>query len=601
MTGPAAGDPDVGAGAPAGPSTTRGPLGAILPLLALGLALRLIILYALPGSGFGVDLAAFRFWAADLAQHGPFGFYDRGFFADYTPGYLYLLWLVGLLGQAVGGIGDLIKLPAILADLAVAWLIADLALELGATRGRALAAAALFLFFPISWFDSVVWGQVDSVGIVFLLLGLRAIWRDRPYEAAVWATVAAVVKPQLGILVFILGAWLIGRFLLRRPNARLDGGVRTVGLSALVSLATATLLSAPFGLTVVGLFSRVASTAGGYPYLSVNAYNPWALVSLGGNGIAANGAWVRDVSVDGQPFVSLGPIPAVAVGTALILVAILALVAVVARRPDRVTVLVGLSVLAIAFFVLPTRVHERYLYPFVALGLILVAASRRWWIAWLALSSAMFLGMYVVLTTLYPGNPQVRDWLGIGPAIRSPLGVTVIALVQAGGLAWAALELRRRRLDALDRTIAEASASEARSIETRLLEARGARATGAREVDARAAEALGAREGLARVPSLFERPDPADPGALAWIRRRVFTRPVRDDRSAELASEGGGRFDRLDAWVIVVMAVAILALRMFRLDLPDQMHFDEVYHARTATEFLQDWRYGEPHAIYEFT
>ena len=25
------------------------------------------------------------------------------------------------------------------------------------------------------------------------------------------------------------------------------------------------------------------------------------------------------------------------------------------------------------------------------------------------------------------------------------------------------------------------------------------------------------------------------------------------------------------------------------------MHFDEVYHARTATEFLQDWRYGEPH------
>ena len=26
---------------------------------------------------------------------------------------------------------------------------------------------------------------------------------------------------------------------------------------------------------------------------------------------------------------------------------------------------------------------------------------------------------------------------------------------------------------------------------------------------------------------------------------------------------------------------------------PYQMHFDEVYHARTATEFLQDWRYGD--------
>ena len=31
------------------------------------------------------------------------------------------------------------------------------------------------------------------------------------------------------------------------------------------------------------------------------------------------------------------------------------------------------------------------------------------------------------------------------------------------------------------------------------------------------------------------------------------------------------------------------------------MHFDEVYHARTAMEFLQDWRYGMPHSIYEYT
>ena len=31
------------------------------------------------------------------------------------------------------------------------------------------------------------------------------------------------------------------------------------------------------------------------------------------------------------------------------------------------------------------------------------------------------------------------------------------------------------------------------------------------------------------------------------------------------------------------------------------MHFDEVYHARTATEFLQSWRYGDDHDIYEWT
>ena len=39
----------------------------------------------------------------------------------------------------------------------------------------------------------------------------------------------------------------------------------------------------------------------------------------------------------------------------------------------------------------------------------------------------------------------------------------------------------------------------------------------------------------------------------------------------------------------------------YRVDEPARMHFDEVYHARTATEFLQDWRYGMTHSIYEWT
>ena len=43
------------------------------------------------------------------------------------------------------------------------------------------------------------------------------------------------------------------------------------------------------------------------------------------------------------------------------------------------------------------------------------------------------------------------------------------------------------------------------------------------------------------------------------------------------------------------------ACGLFRLDEPARMHFDEVYHARTAAEFLQDWRYGISHDIYEWT
>jgi dolichyl-phosphate-mannose--protein O-mannosyl transferase len=88
---------------------------------------------------------------------------------------------------------------------------------------------------------------------------------------------------------------------------------------------------------------------------------------------------------------------------------------------------------------------------------------------------------------------------------------------------------------------------------------------------------------------------------LDWLVDRLSTRPSRRDRSSELESEPPGCLDRLDLLVVVVLVVASLALRGFRLEEPYGMYFDEVYHARTATEFLQDWEYGQPHAIYEYT
>ena len=50
-----------------------------------------------------------------------------------------------------------------------------------------------------------------------------------------------------------------------------------------------------------------------------------------------------------------------------------------------------------------------------------------------------------------------------------------------------------------------------------------------------------------------------------------------------------------------MLVIGTMLLRTFRLAEPYQMHFDEVYHARTATEFLQYWRYGLSHDIYEWT
>ena len=76
-----------------------------------------------------------------------------------------------------------------------------------------MVAAAVAVLNPISWFDSVVWGQVDSFGVVFLLLGLRELWRDRPERAAIYTVIAAIIKPQLGILIPLVAVVTIRRAL----------------------------------------------------------------------------------------------------------------------------------------------------------------------------------------------------------------------------------------------------------------------------------------------------------------------------------------------------------------------------------------------------
>jgi uncharacterized membrane protein len=685
VIGPAMGGTVRGSEAPSRATGTRHTVGAVLAVLAFGLALRLIIAYLLPGSGFATDLNAFAAWSRNLAAEGPFGFYQRDFFHDYTPGYLYALWLVGWVTQILHAetwsatfpfLQDFgLKVVPIIADLAIGWLVHSMILELGGSRRAARLGALLAVLNPISWFDSVVWGQVDSVGVVFLLLALRELWRDRPERAAVWAVVAAIIKPQLGIIIPLVAVVTIRRALWPAGGdgepARTGRPLRIL-TTGLVGFATAVVLCLPFGLSVVeltdqapfvrsGLLEQVAVAAGGYPYLSVNAYNLWALLPSDlGFSLANSGRWVCDFAASstateaaarycGSGGGLIAGVPALAFGSAFLLAAIAGILWLVARRPDRIVLLVGLALLALAFFVLPTRVHERYIYPFFALGVVLAAVSVRWRVAYTVLSVATIANLYAVLVT-YPDNPSIQDWFGIAPAIRSEAGVAATAVAISVSFGWALLQLRRGATDRLTASLArsptndETAAVEADAWPDALESWPRAREgaiqsvgpdAGARHDEA-ATELVPPAQPAAPPPAQPAAPPPAQPaapppaqpaapfilapsralvqlptwrrpatfaelGPIGWVQARLAAPPIRPDRTASLAREGGGRLDRLDLWLLIVLIVASLFLRTFRLAEPYQMHFDEVYHARTATEFLQDWRYGIEHDIYEWT
>ena len=79
-----------------------------------------------PHFGFHGDLQLFQKWSMELRAVGTYAFYATDPLVDYPPGYLYLLWAIGKLSASPGYL--LLKVPAIVSDLVLAWISACLLL-----------------------------------------------------------------------------------------------------------------------------------------------------------------------------------------------------------------------------------------------------------------------------------------------------------------------------------------------------------------------------------------------------------------------------------------------------------------------------------------
>ena len=147
-------------------------------MLAALAVLKLAVMPYFPG--FGPDVGDYQAWASQIATFGPAHTYQQGFFLDYPPGYLYALWVVGILAHAIGATGDfyrvIIESPAIVADFALALLVYAF-MRRGSRPEMAFIAMLMVALNPPLLFDTVVWGQSDSVMTFVTLLSIVAIAR----------------------------------------------------------------------------------------------------------------------------------------------------------------------------------------------------------------------------------------------------------------------------------------------------------------------------------------------------------------------------------------------------------------------------------------
>ncbi len=626
-------DPARGRGAR--PAERSLPLEAGILLLAIivgGLLLRAVIAGILvPHSGFGTDIGDFTAWAQRLAQVGPGSFYAQGQFQDYPPGYLYVLWVLGSIGHAITPLAGvditagLIKIPPILADGANAWLLFVISRRflgrwVGDDAGEwiGIVAAVLYLFNPGVIFDSSVWGQVDSVGTFAILATIYALLRGWTEAAAVGAIVALLIKFQFAFMipiVFLVGMkrHAFGRSSDPDQDARPD--LLRVLTSLAAGLGVLVLLIVPFGLTVwspntadsslIGKFVEAAST---YHGLTTNAFNlwmnPWSGLAtpLSPGGLAPSLTW-------GDDTVTIATIGSFAVTWQLVGVVLFAAAALVAawvvvRRDDAVGVLVGTLVVAVAFFVLPTRVHERYLFPALVLAAPLVVRGWRWQLLYGLLSLSFFTNIYGVYTADWSfvetsvmnpgvgGQAMVRDPV-LNATLLSSWGIQIVSAMIVVVMAWLAvmaLGVARRR-----------TAHDAE----RVLDA---------DPDAFPETEPGADPDAGPTPDGasdsgddHEGAQGTDPWAGPWTGDHQPMRPpawrswLRVDRAGPWFREPGRRLDRTDLLLVVAFVLVAFGYRLWRLDIPRSMHFDEVYHARSATEFLSDWEHGWTRDVYEWT
>jgi Gpi18-like mannosyltransferase len=308
----------------------------------------------------------------------------------------------------------LLRMPAILADLATGALVFALVRRKAAAERSFLIAATVW-FNPVAIYNSSAWGQIDALTTVFAVVAVALAEMEHTGGAFFALTVSGLTKPQ----GFVFGPLLLLRTIQRH-------GWRGLWCAALGGAAGVILVIAP--MLIAGAFpsmiARFADWVGDYPQLSVNGHNLWWLIKVG------------NVSAE-DTLPALGSLSYRAVSLLLFALAYGLVLAGTLRRPGR-SLWPAAAYVALAFFFLPTEAHENY--GFAALPLLAVAVGTEIRLA----------VPYAVLTLTMVANyalhdPSLLAWLALPAPDAQLLGLRWANAALNGVLfaAWTAWEVYR--------------------------------------------------------------------------------------------------------------------------------------------------------------
>lgn len=271
------------------PNDKKGKISPSAVWIAAFFALLIRLLAAPYTSAHPTDMRCWTFWGSRLASVSPTGFYSDKVFADYPPGYMYILWPIGCIVKTLTPSNHIIlllyKLPGILGDIGFSLVLYHI-IKKQKNEKLALVIFALTAFNPLIYFNSVMWGQMDSLLLLCTLLSLYDLYEEKYIKAAVFFALAALLKPQALMLSPIyLYAYISTKDIKTVLKGFFTGILIVIALSVPFSPAWQNggniFLRILKSLNPIWLTEKYFGALSSYNYASINAFNIPAL--LGGN------------------------------------------------------------------------------------------------------------------------------------------------------------------------------------------------------------------------------------------------------------------------------------------------------------------------------
>ena len=385
----------------------------LLPVVFLaGIAIRVFIGIVI--TGYSTDMTCWTLWSEAAAGNGLFDIYADTSFLDYPPGYIYILHILGSIGKLAGiecftpGYNILLKIPSILADMGIVWLL----YRVGSKRLNkriGFYSAMLYAINPLSILDSSAWGQIDGVLTLLVAGYLIALHKKNIFGETILFVIGLLVKPQM----LFFGPVLAVVFILYIKERGWGKSLKIFFISLFGGIALFALTVFPFtgSKPWYWIFEKYLGTIGSYNYITLNSANLYGLLGLN---------WVPTETVKFGLSLSVWGI--IGLGLTTVLYFVLSFL-----NKNRNNIFMLSAMLMTGIFTFGLKMHERYLFPVIVILLIAYIYDKRDSILVMfgVMTTALFINVAQVLVVTHIPPDDLLFKITSGTITASYLGLVI--------------------------------------------------------------------------------------------------------------------------------------------------------------------------------